>query len=105
AVDTRSHQREFVRVDHRVVVGHACVAVPERARLEIPALLLELDDWGLAALPLPIADVMRMFRAGYGHGVGDEGVEEPALLGVPAVLRIVLSEFTQLLAGLYGAFD
>ena len=51
AVDPGRQQRQLVGIDHRVAVGVAGVAVPRALRVEVPALLLALDDLGRQILP------------------------------------------------------
>ena len=98
AVDARRQQHQLVRIDHRVAVRVAGVAVPARLRVEGPALLLALEDVGRQIFPGDVGRVLRELRAADGHDVGYERIEEPLLLGAAPGARVVAAELAQLLA-------
>ena len=105
AVDAGRQQHQLVRVDHRVTRGHAGITVPGGAGLEVPALLLALDQLGGQAFPGHVDRVGTKGRAAHADAVGHEGVEEPLFLRRAAAAREVLAELAQLLARLDAELD
>ena len=100
AVDARRQQRELVGIDHRVPVGVPLVPVPRARRVEVPALLLGLDDCGRQILPGHV-----------GHVAGETGSRGSSprrartdrrtlFLGILAGALVVVPELPQFLAHL-----
>ena len=79
--------------------------MPARLGTEGPALLLALDHLGRKLLPGDVGDVLRDRGTADGDDVGDEGVEEPVLLGAPAGPLEVAGELAELLADLDAELD
>ena len=106
AVDARRQQRELVRVDHRVAVGVAAIAVPRALGMEVPALLLALDHLGREVLPgrrrstSSVNCEPRIVTTS-----GTNGIEEPLLLGASAGRLVVAAELAELLARLDAELD
>jgi hypothetical protein len=79
--------------------------VPFALGIEVPALLLELDDLGRDILPGDRLEVLREMRIAYCHHIRHEWIEKPSLLLVPPGLCVIVSEFAELLACLDAELD
>ena len=73
--------------------------------MEVPALLLALDQLGGQALPRHVDGVGSERRAAHRHAVGHERVEEPLLLRIARSACVVVAELAQLLARLDAQLD
>ena len=104
-VDPRRQKHQLVGVDHRIAVDKAGISMPFSLRVEVPTLLLLLDDAGRQLLPGNVACVFGEGGPLYSYHVGHEGIEKPLLLCSPAILGIELAELAQFLAHFDAKFD